>query len=293
MASTKLWYISEGANTAINQIDIIMGEYNKVVKAAMNVGNTLKTYVNKKDKWNDENSEVFAAWWNANKNLAKGGDLVWNSKKEKLEMTQKISYSDGEDRIKLIVGAAGCAFYATVCKTINALTASYPSIKTNASTQAIITVANSSIYSNKFKKKDNELINGITWQQMMQYIGGKGRIRKAEVWDYTKLPTKKSGSVTKTGEVNKLINQLSNKLNTLQNRVEDYSSALRTVANNKKDTKWWGFDSTSKNTVQAKTKTMLTETKKKLKDFSSKTKVALDACAKTNNIKLNKIDTTY
>ena len=282
MADTKLWYNKSTTNTEIKKI---IGMYNDIVTAAQQVSKDLTAKVNKKGKWNDANSVMFAKWWNENKSKGAGGALKWDANDKCLVMSKGDTYSDGEDRIKLVVNAAGCAFFATVCKTIKALESNY-SKDLDTYLKQFRTAATNSTYTTKYSKKGSDLLSGDTWHQMMKKLGGKG-------WSKTTLPTKKASGGTSTKALNDLIADLNKDLKTLNNKVIKFSDELKVVANNTKDERFWGFSKDATTAVRNKAKLVVNTAEEKLESFAKNTKTALTHSGDSSKLDIKKLNTNY
>ena len=265
----EYWYNASSTTTALKALN---NDYNAVIKAALQIGKTLKQYVCVSKKWNDENAVTFADWWNQNGSAGgAGGSLKWDATNKLLYMSRQTgSQSDGEDKIRHVVSMCACVYWLTTCKGFSALSSSYS--KEMKKYDAYIKAAKSSTYTTRFTKKN---YSGTTWMTMMSNNFG------ATKWSDTKLPTKPSGSVTSSAEVKKLADTLAKNLTDLNSKVDSFCEEVNRIVGNTNSSKYWGFSDDVSSQITTTVRQLNKNTVSWLKSFASNTNTAL---ATANNV---------
>lgn len=259
----EYWYDASSTKTALKALD---GAYKDVMTAALKIGKTLKKYVCVTKKWNDDNAETFASWWNQNgKGGGAGGSLKWDEKGKQLYMSkQDGSQSDGEDKIRHVVSMCGALYWLVTCNAFNALSSSYS--KEMKKYNNYISVAKNSTYKTKFSKKD---YTGTTWMKMMSSNFN------APKWETTTLKKEKSGSVTSAEALKSLANDLAANLKDLNTKVDTFIDKVKNIEGNSRSDKYWGFSDELASEIHTAARELNTNTVRWLKSFASNTNLAL------------------
>ena len=259
--ASEYWY---DESTTKSELEKLKNLYNDVVTNALKVGELLKSNVNVANIWNDDNSKVFASWWNQNgKEGGAGGKLIWDETHKRLYMSsQSDSQSDGEDRIRHTVSACAVAYYFVTCRAFVALESSHSESLKKYS--AYIEAGKDSTY----RIKEN-YYGGVMWPNLLSKKFG------CKAWKNTALELKNHGVNSDADKIKVLGNNLAKKLKNLNSSVEDFSREVMKIATNTDRGRYWGFSTELTMEVVKKVKETNLKTEKWLTSFAHNTNTAL------------------
>lgn len=280
MSNTKYWYNKASTKSAISDL---LTQYNKIVTASQELAKVLTTYVCVNKKWYDDNAVVFADWWNQNKKKGAGGNLKWDTNDNKLIQGKADTYSDGEDKIKLIVQQAGRVFWISVCCTLDGLESSHQDVKKTYS--QYLKAAKDSTYIAKNKSKSND--SATVWSSMMKGFGCKA-------WNYTKIKYADSdGKTSDTAQIANFIKELDKAMTKINKLVDNYCASVSKIATNTNEGKYWGFSQKDMTKVVKQVKELSDDTSARLKSFANNTKLALSHTSEAKDSDIKKLTTKF
>lgn len=267
--ASEYWFDEGSTKTELEKLKSL---YNDVVTQALKIGELLKSNVNVANIWNDNNSKVFASWWNQNgKAGGAGGKLIWDDTNKRLYMaSQSDSQSDGEDKIRHTVSACAVAYYFVTCRAFAALESSHSDSLKKYS--AYIEAAKNSNY----RIKENDY-SGTRWPMLLSKNFG------LKAWKNTTVEVKNSGVNSDADKIKDFGNALAKKIKNLNNAVDAFSAEVNRVATNTDKGLYWGFSTNLTVEVVKKVKEVNDKSVKWLTSFAHNTNTAL---SNTTNAKI-------
>lgn len=256
------YWFDEG--TTKTELEKLKSLYNEVVTNALKVGSLLKSNVNVANIWNDNNSKVFASWWNQNTTAGgAGGRLIWDDKNKRLYMAvQEGSQSDGEDLIRHTVSACAVAYYFVTCKAFRALESSHG--EDMKKYKAYIAATKDSNYNSKESN-----YTGKRWPNLLSKEFG------CKAWKDTALEVANHGKVSNADKIKSLGSNLAKRLQALNESVDNFAREVNKVATNTDQGRYWGFKPELMVTVVKKVREINDKTQTWLKSFATNTNTAL------------------
>ncbi len=259
--ASNYWFDKSTTKTELEKLKNL---YNDVVTNALKIGALLKNNVNVENIWNDNNSVVFASWWNQNGATGgAGGKLIWDDTHKRLYMSaQDGSQSDGEDKIRHTVSACGVAFYLVTCKAFAALESSHS--EDMKAYSAYIKATKNTDYSmatNKF--------SGVRWPNLLAREFG------CKAWKNTTLELKNHGVNSDADKIKNFGTTLAKRIQYLNTSVDDFCKEVCKIATNTDTGRYWGFDTSLTMEIVKSVREINTYVQKWLTSFAHNTNTAL------------------